>query len=32
MIDEGTLAAGSKVNKPELAERLGVSQTPMKTR
>ena len=29
MIDEGILAAGSKVNKPELAERLGVSQTPI---
>jgi len=29
MIDEGTLAAGSKVNKPEIAERLGVSQTPI---
>ena len=29
MIDEGTLAAGSKVNKQELAERLGVSQTPI---
>jgi DNA-binding GntR family transcriptional regulator len=29
MIDEGTLTAGAKVNKPELAERLGVSQTPI---
>jgi len=29
MIDEGTLTAGARVNKPELADRLGVSQTPI---
>jgi len=29
MIDDGLLPAGTKVNKPELAERLGVSQTPI---
>lgn len=29
MIDEGALSAGSKVDKQELAERLGVSQTPI---
>jgi DNA-binding GntR family transcriptional regulator len=29
MIDEGVLVAGQKINKVELAEKLGVSQTPI---